>query len=922
MNKTSHLLIFNLLNHLGLLIFIFFSANNYAANYFSDFTKETDSLRIAVMQCPSDTCKFTILSNFFWQNAYTKQNQVKRIGTWAYDIIRNSGNLKALSDGYDIKAQLMQDEKKYDSAFYFYEKALKVSQNIGYKSRIAWSFYSLANLKFMFNDYDGAIKNMKYAIQNFSEIKDTNEILTSTWMIAYYYQTINYDSAIFYYEKRLSLFERVPDSKLEIILCLEIANFYKRHNAIDKSITLINRALEVAGKVTTVKESGKIYWTLGDFFFDNKKGISNTALEYYEKAKIISDETKDSLLKAIIYNRIGNFYLKEGKDSMALSNQLVSLGISKKINIERRIAVAYKSLGYTYKKLSNYQAAVNNFKLCIEAGANSVSQSEFHQIYIEIADLSLKLNNTQDALIYYKKSLELAMYFHDKNEIALSNLKIGNYYRTTNRKLAEEYYLLSLKLAEEIKNITLIKSIADTLGKYYLLKMNYKLASGFQQLARVMDDSLKISDRYADIADVEMEFELKKAEKENDLRQLLARAEIKKQKIFKDFLLLITLLLGVLGVILYRNNKRKKKDNVLLTSQKNEILEKNREIEAQVEEITAQKNEIERISHELHQSDEMKLRFFSNISHELRTPLTLILNPVKYLLKKFQGNDELNKQLETIYNNARQLHDLTNQIMDLQKLDAGKLELNLEREDIVKYCMGLVSSFDSLCSKKNNVIRFSANHSSVFLLFDKDKIGKILVNLLSNALKFCYEDSEIEVDIEMYGTLNLSITDKGAGIPPEQIDKVFKRYYQVPSESQTLGTGIGLAYVKELTGFMNGKVSIESVVKSGTKVSISIPADHYEITNRAGFSIQIPSIEKQSNQNELDLNDFVTLDNLENTVLIVEDNDELRTFIADLLKADFNICMARDGNEGIQVALQQMPDIVISDVMMPNMDGF
>lgn len=202
------------------------------------------------------------------------------------------------------------------------------------------------------------------------------------------------------------------------------------------------------------------------------------------------------------------------------------------------------------------------------------------------------------------------------------------------------------------------------------------------------------------------------------------------------------------------------------------------------------------------------------------------------------------KQLECIYQNAQKLHDLTNQIMDLQKLDAGKLRLNPESADIIKYCLGIASSFESLCLKKNLTIRFSSNYRSVITFFDKDKIGKILINIIANALKFSYEDSAIDVRIELIENLfHLTITDSGIGIPSREIDNVFKRYYQVPSDNQLTGTGtgIGLAYVKELVGFMNGKVSIESVVNTGTKVTISIPVHEYVIKHFSEYKIAIPN---------------------------------------------------------------------------------
>jgi DNA-binding response OmpR family regulator/anti-sigma regulatory factor (Ser/Thr protein kinase) len=261
--------------------------------------------------------------------------------------------------------------------------------------------------------------------------------------------------------------------------------------------------------------------------------------------------------------------------------------------------------------------------------------------------------------------------------------------------------------------------------------------------------------------------------------------------------------------------------------------------------------------------------------------------------------------------------------MDLQKLDAGKLQLNPEKADIIEYCLGIASSFESLCQKKNLRIKFSSNYRSVIGLFDKDKIGKILINLMSNAFKFSYENSDIKINLETSEHLfNFSITDKGVGIAREEINNVFRRYYQVPSDNQNAGTGIGLAYVKELVRFMHGEVSIESELKIGTEVTVTIPVDECFLKDKSEYRIDIPIKGIQLNKKDFSMVDFIKEDLNENTVLLIEDNIELRAFIADFLMPEFNVVQARDGQEGINAAFQHIPDIIISDVMMPKIDGF
>lgn len=929
---------FKTLRRVWIGIILFLSINTYAVNGNSNFRNETDSLKSLVQNCTSDTAKFKILYDYFWQYAVTDLSQVKNIGEWAYDIIKDSKNPRALSDGYDIKAFLVQNEEKFDSAFYYFNKALQISKNVNYKFRMAWSYYQLAFLKNTFNDQQGAVDDMKNALLYFSEIKDYKQDLDGTWFIAHCYQKINYDSAIVYYEKRLKLFEKNPDNKLEILLCLEIAIYYKWHNDIRKSIELVNRSLEVAAKIDNDKELGNIYVTIGDFFLEHKKGNYNVALDYYKKAFAKSEKVSDYLLKSIVCNRIGNFYLKEGKDSLALSYQLISLGISEKLKNQRRIAVAHKGLGYTNKDLGNYQSAINNFKMYLETGSHSFAKIEFHQALIEIADLYFKLNNFGEALTYYRKTMELAEYFKAKNEIALSNLKIGNYYRKINQQLAAKYYLSALKTAEEVKNIELTKSIADTLSQYYMQKNNYRLVSNYQHLSRIMEDSLKISDRYANIADFEMEFEVRKAKKEIESRQLLANEEIKRQKIYRNFFLLITGLLGLLGTFLYVSYRRKKKDNLLLTAQKREILEKNQEIQAQIEEI-------ERISKKLHEADQAKLRFFSNISHEFRTPLTLILGTVEKMIRENQDNCDLISMLNIVQRNSFQLFNLINQLLDIRKLDSGNIKLNVTNGDIAFFVKGLCTTFSHLAEANDINYSFKTTNDKIIGWFDTDIIEKSINNLLSNAFKHTLKHGEITLSISIDTEINnlpdkvsIVVSDNGKGIPEEHIRFVLDRYYQVENNNTgfNTGTGIGLAYTKELIELHKGSIEVESKFGQGASFKIILPVhgNYYsksetspEATPEKSFEpdynqlTYLQQIISQETDNNITDEKLLSSDEDSPIMLIVEDNNDLRTFIKSIFISGFKVLEASDGQQGLQIANEVIPDVIISDIMMPGMDG-
>jgi DNA-binding response OmpR family regulator/anti-sigma regulatory factor (Ser/Thr protein kinase) len=278
------------------------------------------------------------------------------------------------------------------------------------------------------------------------------------------------------------------------------------------------------------------------------------------------------------------------------------------------------------------------------------------------------------------------------------------------------------------------------------------------------------------------------------------------------------------------------------------------------------------------------------------------------------------RQLDIIHNNASRLNELTNQILDLQKLDGGNLQLNLENADIVAHLKGVVSSFEGFGSKSGCILFFKSQYNSVTCQFDKDKLTKIVSNLLSNAYKYNKENGKVEVEFNIENNhLIIAVKDDGLGIPQEQINDVFKRYYQLEnSNKQFEGTGIGLAYVKELVELMKGRVQIESELNVGTTVQVHIPISGYDVNDSNSFTTtlnpnkQVVAIKSEHPAN---YNEEVR------SVLIVEDNDDLRDFISDIFKNDFQIIIAKNGQEGLDVALRYLPDIIISDVMMPLMNG-
>jgi len=340
---------------------------------------------------------------------------------------------------------------------------------------------------------------------------------------------------------------------------------------------------------------------------------------------------------------------------------------------------------------------------------------------------------------------------------------------------------------------------------------------------------------------------------------------------------------------------------------------------------------------EREETDKMKSRFFANISHEFRTPLTLMLGPAKDVIEKTK-EPHTKKNVGIIKRNAGRLYGLVNQLLDLSKLEAGKMTLETREQNIIPLLKGLVLSFTSMAERKKITLRFNTIEENLNVYIDKEKVEKIIINLLSNAFKFTPEGGCIDFTVEkMIKEAEIRITDNGIGIPKDRIDKIFDRFFQVDGSQtrESEGTGIGLALTKELVELHKGKIKVESKEGEGTTLTVQIPLgkEHLrpeeiceaekegqeEKQNELNFTEDIiPEPESRKEKTDIDL----LIDTDKPLLLITEDNSDVRKYIIGHLEDDYRIQEAVDGEDGLEQALNHIPDLIISDVMMPKMDGF
>ncbi len=399
--------------------------------------------------------------------------------------------------------------------------------------------------------------------------------------------------------------------------------------------------------------------------------------------------------------------------------------------------------------------------------------------------------------------------------------------------------------------------------------------------------------------------------------------------------------------------------------------EKNREKlkhQAELEHVEAEK---------LREIDQLKSHFFANISHEFRTPLTLILGPIQKWLGKadpifslhgradetsgtlkelrsviISRDKEIRKDLTIAERNTRQLLNLVNQLLDLSKIDAAKMNLRATKGNIVSFVKWITMSFESRTEQKGINLQFISEQGEIELYFDRDKMTKILTNLLSNAFKFTGEGGSITVSITHLPFVNgvreveaavIIVKDTGIGIREEELPKLFDRFYQVDSSHtrEHEGTGIGLALTKELVEIHHGKIKVKSKVGEGSEFILELPVGKKHLSNNefieekeTGDAIYLkkydhpPASGEMHSSNITSANssskitqNYIEINGEKEIILIVEDNADVRSYIKDSLGDGYLVEEASNGEQGIEKAKEIIPDLIISDVMMPKMDG-
>ncbi|MBK8702237.1 MAG: helix-turn-helix domain-containing protein [Saprospiraceae bacterium] len=345
--------------------------------------------------------------------------------------------------------------------------------------------------------------------------------------------------------------------------------------------------------------------------------------------------------------------------------------------------------------------------------------------------------------------------------------------------------------------------------------------------------------------------------------------------------------------------------------------------------------ELEKIEGErLKELDSFKSRLYTNLTHEFRTPLTVILGMAQQAKMEIRSGDmekmgtSLIPNLNMIERNGKSLLQLINQLLDLSKLDNNALQLHLEQQDIVPYLRYVTEAFQTYANSKNLSVRFFSNFETLTMDFDPEQVKQVLTNLISNAVKFTPSGGDVLVKLEMeklkIEKLKIFVIDTGIGIAEKDLPYVFDRFFQADSSSTRKGegTGIGLAHANELVKLMGGSIEVKSEIGKGSTFMVSLPIQRSTLTPKGQLN-PLSAVEDFSNWHSAESDESGTPsgDNYP-LVLLVEDNADVVNYLKSCLAGKYRTLVARNGKIGVEMALEHIPDLLISDVMMPEMDGY
>lgn len=630
----------------------------------------------------------------------------------------------------------------------------------------------------------------------------------------------------------------------------------------------------------------------------------DSAILCIEKAIVMSEKADLKPLQIQGNAVMGEIYQANSNYKSAIQSYLKAVAIGEANDLEVRLGPAYSGLGHSYYYLKDIEKADKYIKKAADVKLKSGDLTHYSiylgnlasiyhaqgkneealtilrsleptllknnayeslaAIYTSIGSIQqLSFKNLDSAEYYYTKAIELAV---EKN---IRPAQVAPYHNLGDVKLlkgefvvAIKYLETSLDVCKEAGTEAMLVAIYNTLSEAYDSIGNYEKAYQYKVEQQVLNDSVFAKDKQAAIQELEIKYQT--AKQAAQLRKQNEAIQAQQLKYERTRLLLLTVLLLLLlaSFVAFYFWQRK---------QANQRLEQE------------------------------KSKIFQNIVHEIRTPLTLIKGPLFQLQKQYAIPDE-EQNWKLVAENSDRLIQMVNELLDASKLEKGKYQLAYQFGEVSLFVQQIIRQFEAMAAEKEITLNCRLQDDIPPLRFATNALERILSNLLLNAIKYCPPKSLINIELTWSNDkLCLLVSDNGPGIAEKEQKRIFERFYQIEKQSHIGGTGIGLSMVKDLVVLMKGEIRLDSKIGKGTHIEIGIPIQAHKETAQE----EAPLINEDGKP----------------SLLIVEDDPQLLAFATEILQSEFTIIQASDGVQGVEKALEFLPHLILTDIMMPHKDG-
>ncbi|MFK7921807.1 MAG: tetratricopeptide repeat protein [Bacteroidia bacterium] len=778
-------------------------------------------------------------------------------------------------DSYVNLSRCYRVESQWDSAYYILHQAIDLGEKIHFEEGLLNAFNNLGICYFLNREYQSAKEMFRLSISKAESIGDRKgkaNAINNLFLIAKNEQ--KYDSAYLFLNQALAVYRVADDS-------LGIARVFK------------NKA----------------------FLFDAQEK-NDSAIFYNFEALKIQENLELTYQQSGIHNQIGILYTEKEQYKDALFHYRKAEELQEETGDIIGLANTYSYIGSTLKAINKYDEALVYFDKSLELARQSedplligsalVGLGNWHRDQTE--DINVAKSYLKEAVAYLKESESyiITTAFDGLGRVALKQNRLSE---------AKNWFEKEFNTAQEFEDLTGQIYGAKNLSDIYEKQGKIALALKYLKQYQLLNDSLVNLESIETINQLNIEYETEKKEKDNLILQndltesKLATAE---QEALRNQILgiaAIVLLLGLGGFIWYRYRQR--------------IRIKEQEMELEQERIRKEQRQKE--AEKLRELDALKTRFFTNISHEFRTPLTLILGQNEQVQSALD-DPALKNRLEMIGRNGHRLLDLVTQVLDVAKIEAGGMELELSRQNAIPFLKHILYSFEYMAEEKEIDLLFESDLREVDTAFDSKKMERVIFNLLSNAMKFTPTRGTIKMSVQQHAkNLKIEIADSGIGIKSSQVAHIFDRFYQADSsESQAQpGTGIGLSLVKELVELHKGSVLVQSELGKGTSFQISLPIPEDLTIFTASIATSQLSPAALPSKTIADAEAIIAENTEAEEILLIEDNPDIRAFVKEqIISFGYQVHEAADGQAGLEKAKESIPDLIISDIMMPRLDGY